>query len=590
MQRLCLFSITLVILAVSPCHAEESLADHLLVVYNRNTSAGKHLAEFYAKRRGIPEERVLGIDCSKNETISRGEYEKTIRRPIDKYLSSKGWIRRQERNVMLGNRKIKTDAAIENDIWAIVLIHGIPLRIANTPRTKPKEGQPWPKSYSTQRDEAAIDSELSLLPLSKVPIAGTLPNPYAVNTVHSPRRFGARDALRQVLVTRLDAASSSDVMRMIQDSVTAERQRLAGWGVIDQRGITDPKNGYAIGDQWLGQTAAALFRAGWPVSIDQSPKVLPPTATLADVAIYAGWYTGASKGPFFVPPKRFVSGAIAYHLHSFSASSLRSVEGKHRAWVAPLIRAGAAASMGCVYEPYLGFTPHVGIFTERLLKGMTFAEAAYASQPVLSWMTTVVGDPLYRPFAVPLEKALANAKREGLANEPFLALERARLALSADGSGVNYPRLQLMVEDAGNTPLALESMGDLLADNAKKNPEILKAAGKAYSEAMRSATQAITVIRNGKKVRTMLTKLNRPTEAEAVITELRKRYPKLAASCGLNPSKPKAPPAPVPPLPTGVEQTRQVQPARPAPAPEKLKSKKDIDKYLKSLIPQPPKP
>jgi len=30
---------------------------------------------------------------------------------------------------------------------------------------------------------------------------------------------------------------------------------------------------------------------------------------------------------------------------------------------------------------------------------ITFGEAAWAAQPVLSWQTTVVGDPLYRPFA-----------------------------------------------------------------------------------------------------------------------------------------------------------------------------------------------
>ncbi len=31
-------------------------------------------------------------------------------------------------------------------------------------------------------------------------------------------------------------------------------------------------------------------------------------------------------------------------------------------------------------------------------RGFSFGEAAYAAQPFLSWQTTVVGDPLYRPF------------------------------------------------------------------------------------------------------------------------------------------------------------------------------------------------
>ncbi|MGC3956606.1 MAG: tetratricopeptide repeat protein [Verrucomicrobiota bacterium] len=54
-------------------------------------------------------------------------------------------------------------------------------------------------------------------------------------------------------------------------------------------------------------------------------------------------------------------------------------------------------------EPYLTGTPDVAAFTGRwLFLGFTFAEAAYAAQPVLSWQTTVVGDPLYAPFKVPV--------------------------------------------------------------------------------------------------------------------------------------------------------------------------------------------
>jgi hypothetical protein len=59
---------------------------------------------------------------------------------------------------------------------------------------------------------------------------------------------------------------------------------------------------------------------------------------------------------------------------------------------------GAAATLGNVYEPFLSLTPHLDIFHDRLRTGLTFAESAYMSQRVISWMTTFVGDPLYRPF------------------------------------------------------------------------------------------------------------------------------------------------------------------------------------------------
>ena len=60
---------------------------------------------------------------------------------------------------------------------------------------------------------------------------------------------------------------------------------------------------------------------------------------------------------------------------------------------------GAAASIGNVYEPYLQFTAQLDIFNDRLLHGFTFAESAYMSMRVLSWMSVMVGDPLYRPYA-----------------------------------------------------------------------------------------------------------------------------------------------------------------------------------------------
>ena len=117
---------------------------------------------------------------------------------------------------------------------------------------------------------------------------------------------------------------------------------------------------------------------------------------MTDCALYYGWYTGAVAGPFTQPDFRFVPGAIAVHIHSFSAATLRDPNG---GWVGPLLTKGAAASLGNVYEPYLQFTAHLDMFNDRLLHGFTFAESAYMSMRALSWMSVMVGDPLYRPYA-----------------------------------------------------------------------------------------------------------------------------------------------------------------------------------------------
>jgi tetratricopeptide (TPR) repeat protein len=55
--------------------------------------------------------------------------------------------------------------------------------------------------------------------------------------------------------------------------------------------------------------------------------------------------------------------------------------------------------MGSVTEPYLTGTPDIAAFLDRFgSRRFSFGEAAYTCQPSLSWQTTAVGDPLYRPF------------------------------------------------------------------------------------------------------------------------------------------------------------------------------------------------
>jgi len=118
---------------------------------------------------------------------------------------------------------------------------------------------------------------------------------------------------------------------------------------------------------------------------------------MSHIAIYMGWYAGDACGPFALPKVEFMPGAFAYHLFSYSACTLRD---PNKAWVAPFLAKGVTATMGSVTEPYLTGTPDVGVFAGRFIfEGFSFGEAAYASQLVLSWQTTVVGDPLYRPFA-----------------------------------------------------------------------------------------------------------------------------------------------------------------------------------------------
>jgi hypothetical protein len=136
-------------------------------------------------------------------------------------------------------------------------------------------------------------------------------------------------------------------------------------------------------------------QAGFDVETDTNEATFPASFPMSHIAIYAGWYAGAICGPFTAPKMEFMPGAFAYHLYSYSADTIRVLTGS---WCGELLDKGATCTMGCVYEPYLQLTPNVAFFLFSFVNGSTFGEAAWAAAPVLSWQTTVIGDPLYAPF------------------------------------------------------------------------------------------------------------------------------------------------------------------------------------------------
>jgi hypothetical protein len=121
--------------------------------------------------------------------------------------------------------------------------------------------------------------------------------------------------------------------------------------------------------------------------------------------LYFGWYAGDLNGPFTLPDFTFPPGAIALHIHSFSAHTLRS---RTEGWCGPLVARGVTATMGNVFEPYLQFTHHPDLLLHALARGWTLGDAAYYALPALSWQGVLIGDPLYRPFLVDFSEQWEN--------------------------------------------------------------------------------------------------------------------------------------------------------------------------------------
>ena len=507
-----------------PANQAGDLASHLLVVYNQNDPDSKDLAAYYATRRNIDADHILAIACPTREEITRSQYNETIREPIISYLSQKNWIMRRSEQVPFENRMLELLVATRNDIWAIVLMRGVPLKIA--PDSSDDDGMQPQKELAT--NAAAVDSELALLPVFGLPLGGLVPNVFFDADMTRLQHAGPELATKIILVTRLDGPKPDDVRRMIDDSLYAEKNRLSGLAVIDTRGLTDVKNHYTIGDVWLRRARDLLVKDGWSVKFDDKSEVLPATDPCNQVALYLGWYEGSAVGPWITPPNRFVRGAIAYHLYSYSASTLRS---ETTNWAGPLISHGATATMGTVYEPYIDFTPHEDIFTLHLLAGDSFAEAAYASIKGLSWMTTVIGDPLYRPFRQPLANALADDSLARSDHHGWLLLQQLQRELVAGKIVPSVNTLKRCLDVPGAGPVAQEGLGDLL--EKLNDPAADGAVVKAYQEAIILNAMPVDRIRVGLKLAQHYANHGEDEQAGTELKSLQDLYPEEAERFGL---------------------------------------------------------
>lgn len=373
----------------------------VVVLYNASMPDSLAVARHYAEVRGVPTNRLVGLNLPETETVTRAEYESRLQGPFVSELENRGlWRVREDIQPATDVRPGRVIQSVTNSaVRTVVVCYGVPLRVADDPSRKDPEVASLPEGY--RRNGAAVDAELTVLPLllGGHVIGGPIANPLYGMTNTS--LIQARNGL--LVVGRLDGPSAALSAALVDRAVEAERNGLFGRVYVDLRAATDPA--YLPGDRSLSNAWNVARGYGYDGYLDNRGATLPLGFPLSHVALYAGWYAVSATGPFAAPQVEFMPGAIAYHLHSFSAATLRSTSNH---WVGPLVARGVTATMGTVAEPYLDGTPDIGLAWSRLMYfGFTWGEAAIASQRMLSWQLAVVGDPLYRPYAT---NALARAK------------------------------------------------------------------------------------------------------------------------------------------------------------------------------------
>lgn len=377
-------------------------AEEVLVVVNRRMAGSESLARYYMNKRQIPENNLLRLSLTLEESMSREEFDAVLKKKLASAIAR----RKPERTE------------------AVVLLHGIPLKV-EAPRPTWEEAEELRRlrleeaasakgqrsggeTFATIKKDlksrieallkhdqrASVDSELALVKReASYPLSGWLENPFFLGFQGQELTISRDEVL---LVCRLDGPDEATVRRIIDDSLEVEKSGLRGRACFDAR-WPRPTEGFGLGgyqryDLSLHRAAEVAARR-LPTTLD-SREELFSGGDCPDAALYAGWY---SLGRY-VDAFSWNRGAIAYHIASSECTTLRDKTSS--AWCINLLARGVVATIGPVHEPYVQAFPLPELFFGLLLQGhLSLGEAYLVSLPFLSWQMVLVGDPLYRPFA-----------------------------------------------------------------------------------------------------------------------------------------------------------------------------------------------
>jgi uncharacterized protein (TIGR03790 family) len=414
-------------LALAVLLAVKSLAiaiepGEVILIVNRNMPESAQVAEHYRQKRGVPAENVISLDLPKVEDISRRDYDAKLVAPLRAALKE----RKEKIKVLLCiygvplrvgpaelSEKEKAEIAkLDEELKAtkekaILLARGLKeldelgAKEANETRKAMEQAEARAKDLGQRRNrisnnesQAAVDNELMLLWWDTYPLRR-----FVINPLHwqSPESTGK--SKQQVMMTaRLDGPTPEIARRLVNDAIEVEKIGLKGKVYVDARGIgyaakKDPGYGYGGYDESMREMAALLKdKGGLDVVLDNKGEVFAAGAC-PECALYCGWYSHAK----FVDSCGFVKGAVAWHLASSEAVSLRRKDST--LWCPNVLLKGACATLGPVGEPYtVGFPKPAEFFGFLATGEYTLVECYARTLNLTSWMCTLIGDPLYNPY------------------------------------------------------------------------------------------------------------------------------------------------------------------------------------------------
>jgi uncharacterized protein (TIGR03790 family) len=362
--------ITGILAACNVCSAALD-ASNVLVLYNAASPEGQQIAEYYAQIH--PGVHLLGVSgVTTDEVINAQDYLDVLRPQVMGFLAS------------------------VPDIDCIVTTTGLPVRIHNT---SPGAGYFVWKPYSSLESELTrIDTVDTLGEMGDQNVLFPMDN-HAINPYYKTGGQFDRASYEGIrLSSRLDGYTVADVTAAI------DRAQQAVFNPAGQDGLVviddDPNAAATVSDR-MGYLAAALDTVAQPYVLDNTDAAVVSASGPVIGYVSHGVNDGAGglASGYIDSQLTFdlAAGAIFQSYESFNAYSF--TEGGNRLGqelLAEWLAAGGTVGVGHVEEPNTGGQniANEDVFWQMLLEGYTWAEAAWSSIYQLSYVNTVVGDPL----------------------------------------------------------------------------------------------------------------------------------------------------------------------------------------------------
>ncbi|HEV8377301.1 MAG TPA: TIGR03790 family protein [Tepidisphaeraceae bacterium] len=371
-------------IGASWCYALD--AKGVLVLYNNASEEGRQIADYYATVH--PGVRLLGLsNVPTSDEVTVGTYLQIIRPQVR--------------------------AALDDSVDVIVTTKGLPVRIYNpyTPASFPynytdSSGQQHTIYADTYKRYSSLESELTRVDTFGTwkqlgdqtwwyPPAGSNPtaNPYFRRDASFSHTDPLNESMR--LSARLDGFSAADVIAGIRRAQLAYVVPSYQQVVIDDSPIAAAHEVTS-----MSSLAGILAERGQDYIYDDTtdPVLTAPRPVVGYVSHGVNDGPGGLELGYPTQQLQFhlANGAIFHTWESYNGVTFDETRTTGQGLIAGWLRAGGTAGIAHVEEPggsLYSVTNEDRLF-EMMLEGYSFVEAAWNATPQLSFVNTVVGDPL----------------------------------------------------------------------------------------------------------------------------------------------------------------------------------------------------